>query len=138
MPSEWVSMFNEQFVGPVFTALAAAVVAGIGWIGAALKRKFDAETTKAQADTYARDLAALIGAMQRKAVAEVGDTSTPGPTAEQIVAYLERVKPDLLAKMDVKPEALATMAQAAITTAEVTLTAPMVVGPPDVLIPPAR
>lgn len=129
MSNQFMPIITEHLLVPVVTALAAALVGLIGYIGTAAKRKFDAEATKAQAGTHALDVAALVNAMQRKAVADVGTSATPAPTPADIVAYLERIRPDLLAKMQVQPEALETMAQAAIVSAEVAMAAPVVVAP---------
>jgi hypothetical protein len=117
---------------PLVTALAVALG---GWIVSKLPGPLRDVMT---AQVYSKDVAALVGAMSRKALAEVADHRTPPPTAADVVAYMERVKPQLLAKMQIEPEALATMAQSAIASAEVAMTAPVVVAPPDVLIPPAR
>lgn len=134
MSGQVVQALVDNLLVPVLTALAAAIVGLIGWLGAAAKRALDATTTKAQADTYARDIAALVGLMQRRAMAEVSNTATPTPKPEDLVAYAERVKGDLLAKMSLSPEGLATMAQAAIATAQVATAPPVVVAPADVLV----
>jgi hypothetical protein len=57
--------------------------------------------------------------MGRKAVAETANHLTPPPSPAEIIAYVERVRGDLLAKMQIKPEALTVMAEAAIATAAI-------------------
>ena len=114
---------------PIVTALA---VAAGGWIASRLPGPLRDVMTAA---VHARDVARLAEAMQRKAVAAVADHATPPPTPQEIIAYVERVRGDLLRKMQPDPEALQTMAQAAIATAEST-TSPLI--PPDVLVPPSR
>jgi hypothetical protein len=126
-----------NLVVPLLTSLSVALG---GWlllkIPGPARRAVEATATKAEADTHARDLQVLVGALQRRATAEVADHRTPAPTAAELVEYLQRIKPDLLEKMAPTPEGLATMAQAAIATAEVALTAPVVVAPVDVLVTP--
>lgn len=131
MSPELASALTE-ILTPVLTALAVAVG---GWIVS----KLPGPVREAlQANIHAKDVAVLVGAMQRRAMAEVADPRTPQPTAADVVAYIERIRPDLLTKLQVQPEALETMAQAAIATATVAATAPVIVAPPDVLIPPER
>jgi hypothetical protein len=126
----------QTLLVPVLTALAAAVVGLIGYLGAAAKRALDAIATRAQASTHAMDVQVLVDVLGRKAVAEVADHRTPAPTAAELIEYLARVKPDLLAKMQPTPEGLETMARASIAKAEVALTTPTVVAVSDVLVPP--
>jgi ATP phosphoribosyltransferase regulatory subunit HisZ len=81
------------------------------------------------ASIHQKDLAALTGALQRKALAEVANHLTPPPTPTEMIAYLERVRGDLVKKMAVEPEALKAMAEAAIATANATVAAPVVAVP---------
>jgi hypothetical protein len=108
---------------PVVTALAVAFG---GWIVSKMPGPLRDVMT---ANVHAKDVAVLVGALQRRAMAEVTNHHTPAPTAEDLVAYLERIRPDLLAKMQVAPEALATMAQSAIASATVAIAAPVSVSP---------
>lgn len=100
-------------VTPLVSALA---VAAGGWLLSKMPGPLRDVMT---ANVHAKDVAVLVGAMQRRAMAEVADHRTPPPTAADLVAYLERIRPDLLQKMQVAPEALSTMAQSAIATANV-------------------
>ena len=138
MTSQVLPLVTEHLLVPVLTAIAAALVGLIGYIATAAKRALEAIATRAQADTHARDVALLTATMQRKAIAAVADTATPPPIPAEIVAYVERVRGDLLTKMQPTPEALETMAQAAIATAEAATVPPVVIAPPDVLLPPGR
>jgi hypothetical protein len=126
----------QTLLVPVLTALAAAVVGLIGYLGAAAKRALDAIATRAQASTHAMDVQVLVDVLGRKALAEVADHRTPAPSAAELIEYLARVKPDLLAKMQPSEEGLAVMARSAIAKAEVALTTPTVVAPSDVLVTP--
>ena len=117
MGSEIFDASLEHLIVPVLTAIATAIV---GFIAAAGRRALNAIATKAEATTHALDVALLASTLQRKAVAAVADPTTPEPTPAELVAYLERVRGDLLAKMNPAPEALETMAQAAIATASAT------------------
>lgn len=110
---------------PVVTALA---VAAGGWIASRLPGPLRDVMT---ANVHQKDVARLVEAMQRKAVAEVANHLTPPPSPVDIIAYVERVRGDLLAKMQIKPEALQTMAEAAIATAAIASPMP---GPPDVIV----
>ena len=130
----WAAML-EHLVVPILTSISVAFG---GWlllkVPGPARRAVEATATKAEADTYARDLAILVGAMGRKALADVADHRTPVPTAAELVEYMRRIKPDLLEKMAPSPEGLDTMARAAIAAAEVTATAPVVAAPADVLV----
>lgn len=123
-----------NLVVPLLTSLSVALG---GWlllkIPGPARRAVEASATKSEADTHARDVAVLVGAMGRKAMADVADHRTPAPTAAEIVEYMQRIRPDLIEKMNPAPEALQTMAQAAIAVAEVA-TAPIVAAPADVLV----
>lgn len=137
MAEEITGAVVQNLLVPVLAAIAAAIVGLIGYVGAAARRALDAIATKAQASTHAMDVQVLVGAMGRKAIAEVADHRTPAPTAAEIVEYMQRIRPDLLEKMQVQPEGLETMARAAIAAAEVATAAPVVVAPvaaPDVLV----
>jgi glucose-6-phosphate dehydrogenase assembly protein OpcA len=107
----------------IATALAVAVG---GWLASRLPGPL---RQVMEANVHRQDVQRLVEAMQRRALAEVATHTTPPPTPEEIVAYVERVRGDLLRKMNVAPEALQTMATAAIATAEVAAKAPVVVAP---------
>ena len=131
MGAQLFAALLEHLVVPILTSLSVAFG---GWlllkVPGPARRAVEATATAAEADTHARDVAVLVGAMGRRAMAEVADHRTPAPTAADIVEYMQRIRPDLLEKMNPAPEALATMAQAAIATATVATTAaPVVVAP---------
>jgi hypothetical protein len=111
---------------PVLTGIGLAIG---GWI---LSKLPGPARELLEASVHSKDMAALVGTLQRRAMAEVANHLTPTPTAADLIAYAERVRPALLTKMSVEPEALATMAEAAIATATVATTAPaVVVAPPS-------
>lgn len=85
---------------------------------------------------HQRDVQTLVGAMARRATAEVGDHRTPAPVAADVVRYIETVLPGLLAKMQIPEVALNTMASAAIVTAEKVAAPDAVVVP--VVVDPTR
>src|SRR4051794_19542433 len=93
---------------PLVTALA---VAASGWLMSKLPGPLRDVMT---ANVHQKDVARLVEAMQRRAVAEIANHTTAPPTPAEIIAYVKRVRGDLLKKMGVEPEALDTMAQAAI------------------------
>lgn len=134
MGAQLFAALLEHLVVPVLTSLSVAFG---GWlllkVPGPARRAVEASATKSEADTYARDLAVLVGAMQRKALADVADQHTPSPTAAEIVGYMRRIKPDLLEKMAPSEEGLQTMASAALAAANVAV-APVVVAPADVLV----
>jgi hypothetical protein len=114
-----------DIVSPVVSALA---VAAGGWL---LSKMPGPARELLEANVHAKDIARLVEAMQRRALAEVATRATPSPA--EIVDYLGRVRGDLLNKMQVSPEALATMATAAIAQATIA-TAPVAVPASDVLV----
>lgn len=117
-----------EVIAPVITALAVAVG---GWLVSKLPGP---ARELLEANVHRQDVQRLVEAMQRRAVAEVANHATPAPTPQDILAYVERVRGDLLAKMKVAPEALETMATAAIATAAAATAAPVLVAPGDVLV----
>ena len=100
-----------ELLTPIISALAVALG---GWLLSKMPGPLRDVMT---ANVHAKDVVALVGAMQRRALAEIADHRTPPPTPAQLIAYMERIKPELLEKMQVAPEALTTMAAAAIATA---------------------
>lgn len=134
MSAQLFAAVLEHLIVPILTSLSVAFG---GWlllkVPGPAKRAVEATATKAEADTYARDIAALVGMLQRRALAEVADPASPAPTPAGLVDYATRVKPDLLEKMSLKPEGLETMAASAIASATVVTAPPVVVAPADVL-----
>jgi hypothetical protein len=70
-----------------------------------------------QADTHAKDMALLIGALGRGALAAYGDynagrLTTAGAAIQQIVTYVLRAIPDTVTKLGPPPDVLTTMAHA--------------------------
>jgi hypothetical protein len=112
-----------ELLTPIVTAIAAAI--GL-WAASKLPGPV---RTALEANVHARDVAALVGAMQRRAMAEVANHETPPPTAAEIVEYMRRIKPDLLDKLGSAPEALETMAASALATAQVATASPVAVLP---------
>lgn len=102
----------RELLTPIVTAIAAAI--GL-WTASRMPGPVRDALTSA---VHARDMAILTATMARRATAEIADHKTPAPTAAELVAYVERVRGDLMAKMQVNPEGLQTMAAAAIAVAE--------------------
>lgn len=70
-----------------------------------------------QASTHQKDVALVLGAMGRGAIAafadyEAGKIKTPTAAIAQVVAYVVRTCPDTVAKLGPSPEVLTTMAHA--------------------------
>jgi hypothetical protein len=107
--------FIRLLVNDVLSPLLIAVLsAGAAWVVTKLPGPL---RDNLQSATHARDMAQLVSTMARRATAEIADHTTPPPTPADIVAYSGRVRGDLMSKMDLNPEGLATMASAAIATA---------------------
>ncbi len=127
MSEQLLKALIENLLIPVFAALSVWIVTKIP--GPA-RRALDATAERAEAETHARDLALVASILAKRAVVEVANHATPPPTADQLLAYLERIKPDLMAKLGQAPEQLATTAEAAIVTASVA--APVLMPQPKV------
>lgn len=73
-----------------------------------------------QSGTHQRDMALLLGAMARRATAALvgpgGPQSVPA-AVKDVVGYVAAELPQTMAKLKPSPEALSTMAQAAIAEA---------------------
>jgi hypothetical protein len=114
-------------LAPLATGIAVAIG---GWIISKLPGPFRDVLT---ANVHGQDMARLVGAMQRRAMAQVSEHNLIAPTPLELIEYIERVRPDLLKKMQIVPEALNTIAQSAIVTATVAQQAtPVVVVEPKV------
>jgi len=123
---------TRQLITDLLSPIVAAVALGIsGWIATKLPGPVRDALTSA---VHARDMTALVGTMARRAQAEVADHKTPPPTAADLVEYTQRVRGALMAKMDLNPEGLETMARSAIAVAE-KVTAPDAVVVPVVVDP---
>ncbi|HWL68533.1 MAG TPA: hypothetical protein VNS22_09135 [Geminicoccus sp.] len=92
-----------------------------------------------QADTHAKDLALVLGAMYRGAAVayadyEAGKFASPTAAIGQVVAYVLKTCPDTIAKLSPDPDALTTMAHAAWDAfVKATITAEAAKAVPDVV-----
>lgn len=126
-----------ELLAPIVTAVSLAVGAwALSKLPGPMRDALAAAIPAMTSATHARDVAALVGTMARRATSEVADGRTPPPTAAEIVAYTERVRGSLIAKMHMSDEGLATMAGAAIAVAEKVAAPDAVVVP--VVVDPTR
>jgi hypothetical protein len=92
-----------------------ALVAVGGWLVTKLPGPLK---TWLQADTHAKDMALLLGALSRGAVAaykdyDAGRLASPGAAIQQVVTYVLKSVPDTVNKLGPTQEVLTTMAHAA-------------------------
>jgi hypothetical protein len=127
-------MSMDPELSHALTQLLVAIVTAItGVVGLWVASKMPGPVRDAlTSGTHARDMALLVATMARRATSEIADHRTPPPTSAEIVAYSERVRGDLMAKMDINAEGLTTMANAAIANATVV---PVVAALAEVLAP---
>ena len=117
----WLDVLRQvaaEFAAPVL--ITAATGLG-GWLLTLLPGPLRAWL---QSGTHQRDVALVLGAMTRRALAiQSGAVPTASPPLD-LAAYARQVLPEVLAKLAPTDEALRTMAIAAIQQAQVQAAAP--------------
>jgi hypothetical protein len=122
--SEIVRLLVEQIVVPVLTALA---VAAGGWL---VSRMPGPVKDALYANVHEKDVRLLLGAMTRRAVAQVSPEVPTGQGTGDLISYVKAELPVLVNKMGLSDQALQTVAAAALTKAQAELSAtPLTVQP---------
>lgn len=77
-----------------------------------------------ESGVHKRDIELLLGAMARRATAAIGGMQAAPATVADVIGYAATELPATLRKLDPSPDALATMAAAAIAQAAATVAKP--------------
>jgi hypothetical protein len=112
---EVVPILISQIIVPVLTALS---VAAGGWIAARLPGPIKDSLYSA---IHKRDVEQLLGAMARRAVAQVSPEVATGHGTGDVISYVRTELPVLVNKMGLSDQVLQTLAGAALTKAQAEL-----------------
>jgi hypothetical protein len=113
--AEIVRLLVEQIVVPVLTALA---VAAGGWIASRMPGPIKDSLYSA---VHKRDVEQLLGAMARRAVAQVSPEVATGHGTGDVISYVRTELPVLVNKMGLSDQVLQTLAGAALAKAQAEL-----------------